>query len=138
MLEKLRNLFDSVRRWILSSDNYLKIGNILLVFPTIIIGLFGLFKIFGGEYADEMYKQINMEQFYRIRIGFIEVLSVILLWFNRTSLIGMLLILSLMGGATAAHIITATDGIGTPILIGLFTFIGFSIKRKGLKIKNWF
>lgn len=138
MLEKLREIFDSARLWFFTSDNYIKLGNILLLIVSVIIGSFGLFKMFGGEFANQMYKQINLTEFYRIRIGFIEVASIMLLWFKRTSFIGMLLILSLMGGATAIHILTSSPGIGTPICIGLFTFIGYSIKNKGLKVRDWF
>lgn len=138
MLSKLESLRKKFKSLLTKPNNVPKIGNFVLIIVTLMLGLSGLFKIFGGSFAESFYTTLNVESFYRIRIGFIEIISVSLLWFNRTSQLGFYLILCLMGGAVAVHIVTSTPGLLSPVYIGIFTFIGLSIKKHGLKVKDWF
>jgi len=138
MLEKLNNIRVSIRQYLWNPSNQNKTGFIFLFFiTTLLVGL-GLFKIFGGEFADEFYKKLNLDSFYRVRIGFIEIIASIMLWFNKTSKLGLYLVLCLMGGAVATHIITSTPGANIPVFVGIISFISVSIRKHGFRIKLWF
>lgn len=138
MLEKLNTIRVSIRNYLFRPGNQNKIGFIFLFFVTVLLVGLGLFKIFGGEYAHEFYKNFNLDSYYRIRIGLIELIAALMLWSNKTSKLGLYLVLCLMGGAVAVHIMTSTPGIKIPIFIGILSFIGVSIRKHGFRIKLWF
>lgn len=137
MLEKLNRIRLTFKSWVLQPNNTKKLGYLLLGVVTFILGSIGLFKVFGGEYSSQMYTQLGINDYYRIRIGLLEIIGVSLIWFNRTSSLGMYLIFCLMGGAVSTHILTSPIGMSIPIYIGLFTFVGVSIRKHGFNFKMW-
>lgn len=116
----------------------------LNVLSTVFLGILsmvlissGLFKIFGGEYADKFYSEINLNH-YRVRIGILEIIGTILLWFNKTSKYGMILIWTLMIGATTIHMTFLKDNVYTPLSFGFCIWLIYSIRKHGKDIKSWF
>lgn len=138
MLEKLNEIRKKIRSWLLQNNKSKYISFLFLGVVTIILVLFGMFKIFGGEYAETFYKPMNLGGFYRIRIGLVEIIAALLLWFNKTSKIGMFLTTFIMGGASAAHILFSIPGLNIPIFVTIFTIIGVKIKNHGFKFRLWF
>lgn len=92
----------------------------------VLTGLFALFmlgasiapKFAGAEVADEIMQQLGWPDGYVLMIGLIELGCLLLYLYGRTSVLGAVLMMGLLGGAMATQV-----RVGNP----LFTHILFSI-----------
>lgn len=73
-------------------------------------------KLFGGEEAIEMAKEIGLNAQNFKLVGIVELISVLLFLLPRTGIIGTLLLAAYMGGAMATHL-THSQSIMAPAVI---------------------
>jgi len=110
----------------------------------ILSGLFVLFmlgasvtpKLFGMQVADDTMRQLGWPDGYVLMIGIIELVLVLLYIFRRTSVLGAVLMMALLGGAMATQI-----RVGNPlfshqlfsIYLGLFMWGGLWLRDPALR-----
>ena len=110
----------------------------------ILSGLFVLFmlgasvtpKLFGMQVADDTMRQLGWPDGYVLIIGIIELVLVLLYIFRRTSVLGAVLMMALLGGAMATQI-----RVGNPlfshqlfsIYLGLFMWGGLWLRDPALR-----
>lgn len=137
IINKILSFFNKIN----AITNNPKFTNLIITLSFILVNLVllssGLFKIFGGQYADDFFKTINLSE-YRIRIGIIEIIGLVLLWFNKTSKYGLIIIWSLMIGAFTIHLTFLKESIYSPLFFGIIVWLLYSIRKYGKDIKSWF
>jgi hypothetical protein len=110
----------------------------------VLSGLFVIFmlgasvapKLFGMQVADDTMRQLGWPDGFVLMIGFIELVCVLLYVFPRTSVLGAVLMMGLLGGAMATQI-----RVGNPpfshqlfsIYLGLFMWGGLWLRDPALR-----
>lgn len=110
----------------------------------VLTGLFSLFmlgasiapKLAGAEVADETMRQLGWPDGYVLMIGLIELSCVLLYLYRKTSLLGAVLMMAVLGGAMATQI-----RIGNPLFshilfslyLGLFMWGGLWLRDPALR-----
>lgn len=88
----------------------------------------GFDKILGTKESIGNFQYMKLEG-YRIPIGILEVIGVILLAIPSTSVYGLILISTIMGGAVALHLsLMGGQKVWFPVLIGLLSFGSYFIR----------
>lgn len=110
----------------------------------VLTGLFSLFmlgasiapKLVGAEVADETMRQLGWPDGYVLMIGLIELACVLLYLYRKTSVLGAVLMMAVLGGAMATQI-----RIGNPLFshvmfslyLGLFMWGGLWLRDPALR-----
>ncbi|TYR31454.1 DoxX family protein [Mesorhizobium microcysteis] len=110
----------------------------------LLTGLFSLFmlgasiapKLVGAEVADETMRQLGWPDGYVLMIGLIELACVLLYLYRKTSVLGAMLMMAVLGGAMATQI-----RIGNPLFshilfslyLGLFMWGGLWLRDPALR-----
>jgi len=106
------------------------IGLGLNLFVFLVLGLGGINKIVGTTEMVNNFTFMNLLPYIEF-IGIVEVISVILLLIPRTSLYGAVLVGSIMSAAVALHLsLMGGDNITGPLMLGLFAWIGYYLRKK--------
>jgi hypothetical protein len=88
----------------------------------------GFDKIIGSKESIGNFQYMKLED-YRIPVGILEVIGVILLTIPSTSVYGLILITTIMGGAVALHLsLMGGKKVWFPMLIGLLTVGSYFIR----------
>jgi hypothetical protein len=110
----------------------------------VLSGLFVLFmlgasvapKLFGMQVADDTMRQLGWPDGYVLMIGIIELVCVLLYVFPKTSLLGAVLMMGLLGGAIATQIRAGSPLFSHQlfsIYLGLFMWGGLWLRDPALR-----
>ncbi|HSZ72842.1 MAG TPA: DoxX family protein [Cytophagaceae bacterium] len=98
---------------------------ILKVLVTIIVGQTLFFKFSGADESVYIFSTLGIEPWGRIALGTLELLSIILLWIPQTYVYALVLLLGMMFGAVASHVmilgIEIMDDHGELFVLALIT-----------------
>jgi hypothetical protein len=84
----------------------MKIAILLLkLVITLIVGQTLFFKFSGAAESVYIFSTLGIEPWGRLTLGALELVSIILLWIPATSLYALVLILGMMFGAVASHVL---------------------------------
>jgi hypothetical protein len=78
---------------------------LLKILVTVIIGQTLFFKFSGAAESMYIFSQLGAEPYGRIGLGVIELISIVLIWWPKTVLYGVLLVFGMMLGAIASHVL---------------------------------
>lgn len=115
---------------------------ILRIAPAIILLQTLFFKFSAAPESVYIFSTLGMEPWGRILVGILELIAAILLLVPRTTLLGSILGIGLMGGAIFSHLtklgIVVQDDGGELFILALIVFICcswlFILSRKQIKI----
>lgn len=113
---------------ILKSTNF---GWLFVLISCVILSKGGVEKIIGTQMMVDSFTAMRLSEF-RVGFGILEVISAVLLFIPRTSLLGVILITTLMLSTLVIYIIYS-GGVGfySPLLMISVTLIGYYLRKYG-------
>ena len=100
----------------------------LSVFTILALGKRACDKLIGTEEMVNYLKALNLEK-YRIVIGFIEIINILLYFEPMSSLVGVILIGISMSAATVTHLfLNEKEKVYMPIIVGITAFLGYFLR----------
>ena len=108
-------------------------GWVISILPVLLLVMSATFKFMQpGEEFKKGLEQMGWTAETMFRLGFVEIGCVVIYLFPRTAVIGAILLTGYLGGAVATHV-RVGEPFWTPILVGVFIWLGLWLRDQRLK-----
>src|SRR4051812_15316400 len=108
-------------------------GRVLSALPVIALGMSAVMKLTHGKPVVEGFAKFGFPESQLTIIGVVELLCMILYVIPQTALLGAVLIAAYLGGATVTHARIGDPSWVTPVILGIFAWLGLWLREPRLR-----
>ncbi len=107
-------------------------GWIITILPVPLLVMSGVMKLLGAEPVAEGFKQFGYDMNLAVGIGIVELVCTALYLIPQTSVLGAILLVGYLGGATATHV-RVGDSFFPPVILGVLVWLGLYLRDARLR-----
>jgi uncharacterized membrane protein YphA (DoxX/SURF4 family) len=108
-------------------------GRVLSALPVIALVMSGVMKLTHNPKVVEGFGKFGYQESALTTIGVVELLCALLYAIPQTTLFGAVLVAAYLGGAVATHARLADPSWVTPVLLGIFAWVGLWLREPRLR-----
>lgn len=108
------------------------VGWILSVLPCLLLVMSATFKLIQSEQVVEGFEKQNWPVSTAVPLGIVELVSTILYLIPQTAVLGAILLVGYLGGATAVHV-RLSEPFWIPVAMGVVLWLGIYLRDPRLR-----
>jgi hypothetical protein len=108
-------------------------GRVLSALPVIFMTMSGIMKLTHGPKVVEGFGQFGYAEHLLTPIGVVELLCVVLYVVPQTAVLGAILMVGYLGGATATHARMSDPMLVSPVILGIIAWLGIWLREPRLR-----
>ena len=107
-------------------------GRVISILVSLMFAMSATMKVIGGEEVMKGMEHLGLPEAMILPLAFLEIACVMVYAIPMTSILGAILLTGYLGGAICTHW-RVGDPVLTPIILGLFVWLGLYLRDKRLK-----